>query len=242
MKKILKNKIIVVFSSHFGDEKNKEFIKHIDDTIGVNHEVVCYTNYNQYSLTELYNKAIKEHNEENAIMVFCHSDITIKTRTWGRLLLSKFNSTDFNIIGVAGTTYLGNDGCWWTDRTKMYGVVEHTNGINSWVNEYAVPRKGYTKPVILVDGLFMAVDCDNIEHQFDEEFKGFHLYDLSFCVPNYLDGCNIGVTTDIRILHQSVGMVNPQWEANKLQFVEKYKDELPITYEAALINLEDDNS
>jgi hypothetical protein len=110
------------------------------------------------------------------------------------------------------------------------------------VSEYSHERKGQVTPVVLVDGVFMAVDCNNIEHQWDEEFKGFHMYDLSFCVPNYLDGCNIGVTTDIRILHQSVGMVNPQWEANRLQFIEKYKDELPITYETAPINLENDNS
>ena len=224
----MKDNIVVVFSSHLGDEKNNEFIKHIDDTIGVNHEVVCYTNYNQYSLAELYNKAIKEYNKDNIIMVFCHPDITIKTRTWGRLLLSKFNNSNFSIIGVAGTTTLLESAQWWQDRSKMYGVVEHTDGIQTWVSEYAVPIKGYTKPVVLVDGVFMAVDCDRLEHQWDEDFKGFHLYDLGLCVPNYLDGCNIGVTTDIRILHQSVGMVNPQWEANRLQFIEKYKDELPI--------------
>jgi hypothetical protein len=27
-------------------------------------------------------------------------------------------------------------------------------------------------------------------------------------------------------------MVNEQWEKNRIQFAEKYKDELPITYEA----------
>ena len=228
----MKKKIVVVFSSHLGDEINNKFIKHIDDTIGVNHEVVCYTNYNQFSLAEIYNKAIKEHNSPDAIFVFCHPDITIKTRTWGRLLLSKFNNSNFSIIGVAGTTYLSETGQWWLDRNKMYGVVEHTDGIQTWVSEYAVPIKGYTKPVVLVDGVFMAVDCDRLEHQWDEEFKGFHLYDLAFCIPNYLDGCEIGVTTDIRILHQSVGMVNEQWEKNRIQFAEKYKEDLPLYYSA----------
>lgn len=228
----MKNNIIVIFSSHLSEEANQKFIKHIDETIGVKHTTICYPNFNQFSLPQVYNQAIKEHNNPDAIMVFCHNDIKIHTRTWGRLLLNKFNNSDFSIIGVAGTTFLHESGCWWTDRSKMYGVVEHTDGINTWVSEYAIPRPGYTKPVILVDGVFMAVDCNNIEHQWDEDFKGFHLYDLSFCIPNYLDGCNIGVTTDIRILHQSIGMTNEQWEANRQQFVEKYKDELPITYEA----------
>jgi hypothetical protein len=225
-----KDNIVVVFSSHLSSEVNDKFIKHISDTIGVKHKVVCYPNFNQYSLPEVYNKAIQEHNAPNTIMVFCHNDITVRTRTWGRLLLHKFNSSDFSIIGLAGTTFLAENGVWWHDRKKMYGVVEHTDGYKTWVSEYAIPRPGFIKPVILVDGVFMAVDCNAIEHQWDEEFKGFHMYDLSFCVPNYLDGCNIGVTTDIRILHQSVGMVNQQWDDNRKQFVEKYKEELPITY------------
>lgn len=229
----MKNNIVVVFSSHLSEEENQKFIKHINDTIGVKHQVVCYANFNQFSLAEVYNRAIKEYNNENTIFVFCHNDITIRTRTWGKLLLSKFNSKPFfSIIGVAGTTYLHESGQWWADRSKMYGVVEHTDGANVWVSEYAIPIKGYTKPVVLVDGVFMAVDCNNIVHSWDEEFKGFHFYDLSFCVPNYLDGCQIGVTTDIRILHQSVGMTNQQWENNRIQFAEKYKDELPITYKA----------
>lgn len=226
----MKHSIVVVFSSHLSEEENKKFIEHIDNTIGVNHKTICYPNFNQFSLPQVYNQAIREHNANDVIMVFCHNDITIRTRNWGRLLLNKFNNQDFQIIGLAGTTYLHDNGVWWHDKSKMCGVVEHTNGISSWVSEYAPTHPGFTKPVVLIDGVFMAVDCNAIEHQFDEDFRGFHMYDLSFCVPNYLDGCNIGVTTDIRILHKSIGMVNQQWDDNRKQFVEKYKEELPIIY------------
>jgi hypothetical protein len=167
-------------------------------------------------------------------MVFCHNDITIKTRTWGRLLLSKFNNSNFSIIGVAGSTYLHDNGVWWHDRSKMYGVVEHTNGISTWVSEYATPRPGYIKPVAVIDGVFMAADCSILKHTFDEEFKGFHFYDISWTFPNTLDGINVGVTTDIRILHQSIGMVNQQWDDNRKQFVEKYKEELPFSIDEYL--------
>ena len=107
------------------------------------------------------------------------------------------------------------------------GIVEHTNGLREWVSEYSKPHFGI-KEVCLIDGLFIAVDTSNITHQFDEDFKGFHFYDLSFCIPNYLDGVNIGIVTDIRILHKSVGMTNQQWEEARIQFAEKYKEELPI--------------
>lgn len=226
----MKNNIVVVFSSHFSDEENQKFIKHIDETIGVKHISVCYTNHNQYSLSEIYNKAIREYKDPNAIFVFCHNDIIFRTKNWGKLLLTKFNNTTYQIIGVAGTTYLDENGVWWHDRTKMHGVVEHTDGYTTWESIYSKPIKGHIEPVVLIDGVFMAVDCNELEDYFDEEFTGFHLYDLSFCVPNYLNGCNIGVTTDIRILHKSIGMTNQQWENNRMQFVEKYKHELPITY------------
>jgi len=225
----MKKNVVVVFSSHQTDEVNQKFIKHIHETIGCSHKVVCYPNFNQYSLPQVYNVAIDEHNDSNTIMVFCHYDITFKTRNWGKVLLNKFNHFNFQIIGVAGSTYLHSNGIWWHDRSHMYGIVEHTNGISEWVSEYSPHKVGYIQPVVLIDGLFMAIDCDNIIHKFDEDFKGYHMYDVSFCVPNYLDGVNIGVTTDIRILHQSVGMTNDQWEENRKQFVEKYEDELPFS-------------
>lgn len=225
----MKNEIVVVFSSHLGVEENIAFTNHIDKTIGVKHQVICYSNFNQFSLAEIYNKAVNEYSADNIIMVFCHNDIIFKTQNWGKLLLTKFNSQDYQIIGVAGTTYLNENGIWWHDRSKMVGIVEHTDGYNTWISEYSKSQLGKITPVVLIDGLFMAVDCTNINHLFDENFKGFHYYDLPICVNNYLDGYNIGVTTDIRIVHKSVGAVNLDWEANRKQFVEKYKEELPIT-------------
>lgn len=225
----MKDNIIVVFSSHLSDDENNLFIKHINDTIGVKHKVVCYENHNEYSLPKVYNKAIIEHNNDNAIMIFCHNDIQIKTNKWGKILLNKFNYNDYQIIGVAGSKYLSDSGIWWDDKSKMFGIVEHTNGINSWVSKYSNEIRGGIEPVVLVDGLFIAVDCNDIEHRWDENYKGFHFYDLSFCIPNYLDGCNIGVITDIRIIHKSVGETNYEWEVNRKQFIREYEYELPLS-------------
>lgn len=225
----MKNNIIVIFSSHLSEIDNNNFIEHIHNTIGCKHNVVCYPNFNEYSLSEIYNKAIDEHYEENSIFVMCHNDIIIKTRNWGKLLLTKYNSTKYDIIGVAGTTYLPDSGMWWEDKTKMCGIVEHTDGYNVWVSEYSKEFKGKVLPVVLIDGLFISFDPDTIIHKFDDDFKGFHFYDVSFCIPNYLDGCDIGVTTDIRLLHKSMGVTNKQWEKNKEQFIKKYYYELPIS-------------
>lgn len=223
----MKNNIIVVFSSHLTKEENQKFIKHIDNTIGVRHKTVCYPNFNQYSLPEIYNQAIKDHSEKDSIFVMCHNDIVFKTYDWGKLLLTKFNSTNYDIIGVAGSTYLSITGRWWDNRSKMCGIVEHSNGLREWVSQYSHEIHG-VKEVVLIDGLFMSFNPETIIHKFDNNYKGFHFYDLSFCIPNYLDGCNVGVTTSIRILHKSIGQTNQEWEVNRQQFVREYQDELPI--------------
>ena len=225
----MKTNIVVIFSSHLSEEENQKFIKHIDNTIGnVKHKVICYPNFNQFSLSQVYNDAIKNHIEKDCIFVMCHNDITIKTKNWGKVLLNHFNYIDYSIIGIAGTTYLHDDGVWWHDKSKMFGIVEHTNGLSTWVSQYSPEIKG-VKDVVLIDGLFMSFDPDTIIHRFDESYNGFHFYDLSFCVPNYLDGCDIGVTTSIRVLHNSIGETDPNWENNRQQFIKQWQDELPLT-------------
>lgn len=221
-----KSQIVVIFSSHLSDEENKKFKEHVSTTIGYNHEVICYENHNQYSLSEIYNQALRDyHKSNNQIFVFVHNDIIFKTKGWGRTLIRKFNNINKGIIGVAGSTSINETGIWWDDKTKMCGIVNHTDGINEWVSDYGSNFKGL-KDVVVVDGLFMGVNPEEIDSKFNENYKGFHYYDVTFCVDNFLDGCDVAVTNEIRITHKSMGMVNQDWwEANK-RFIKEY--ELPI--------------
>lgn len=223
----MKNKIISVFSSQYSTEENNKFKEHISKTIGCDHKIVCYENNNKYSLCELYNRSLNEHHEKDSIFVFIHNDIFFKTNNWGKTLLRKFNNFNYDIIGVAGSTVLDDTGMWWSKREKMVGVVEHTDGVNTWVSDYNSKFLGI-KEVVVIDGLFISINPDEIVHQFDEDFKGFHFYDISFCLESYLDGMNIGVTNEIRILHKSVGRTNDMWENNRKLFIKKYKQYLPI--------------
>ena len=133
----MKKKIVVIFSSHLTEQQNEKFINHIHSTIGVAHSVYGYSNFNQYSLSEVYNRAIDEHGEENAIMVFCHNDIHFDTKNWGKKLLAKFNHTSYEIIGVAGSTLMPDTGRWWDDRNKMIGIVNHQQLSKKWASEYS---------------------------------------------------------------------------------------------------------
>ena len=98
----------------------------------------------------------------------------------------------------------------------MYGKVNHTKDGKTWKSVFNKESFIDTlKDVVCVDGLFIMVHKNRIKKEFDTDFKGFHFYDIPFCVSNYMEGVKIGVTTKFDITHKSVGETNEQWEVNK---------------------------
>jgi glycosyltransferase involved in cell wall biosynthesis len=216
--------ISIVYSTR---KDKPEFKEHIEKTCGTrNIEIIQIENDGIMSLTQAYNKGIKE--AKNDIIIFCHDDIIFDTKNWGNKLIKLFNKNpEYGILGIAGTTDL-IDGRWWTIKESMNGVVSHKHEGKKWTNYYSKDQGNKVTEMVVLDGLFFAVDRTKIKHNFDEDFHGFHFYDISFCFPNYLDGVKIGLTTQIRVTHLSIGQTNQQWEGHKIKFEEKYKDKLPV--------------
>ncbi len=232
----MKKKIGIIYSTNNNDEFIEEYNESLTTTCSIGSKnIIIYpiVNHNEYSLSEAYNRGIKyfeeNYNISEFILTFIHHDISFDTPNWGKILLKHFNkpNNNYQILGMAGTPILPESGMWWKNRSNMIGIVNHDNSIRKWESKYSEPHFGI-KPVSIVDGVFIAVDTENIEHMFDENYKGFHFYDISFVFKNVLDGCNAGVITDIRITHKSIGQTNEKWELNRQQFAEEYKDELPF--------------
>lgn len=190
-------------------------------------QILIYENDNQMSLAEVYNKGLEE--SVNDIVVFMHDDVILQSTNMGHKACKLFEKfPDYGIIGVAGTTDLVS-GTWWEIRKSMHGKVSHTKDGKTWTNKYS--NEAYVdtlKDVVCVDGVFFMVNKKLIKAPFDIDFKGFHFYDIPFCVSNYKEGVKIGVTTKFDITHKSIGITNEKWEENKKQFEEKFKDILPI--------------
>ena len=215
-------------------ESNPNHTEHLKKTSGLhkNLEVIEIIN-NGEDLTKAYNRGLKM--ATNDIVVFCHDDISIETNNWGNKLLKLFKlNPEHGIIGVAGTKFLSETGRWWDDRKKMYGRVAHTHEGNTWLSSYSDDLGQELEDVVIVDGLFFAIDKQKAVIPFDESVKGFHFYDVTFCFQNFLNQIKIGVTTLIRVNHRSIGMTNEQWEENRITFSETYKDKLPVNIKRTL--------
>jgi glycosyltransferase involved in cell wall biosynthesis len=208
-------------------ESNPEFIEYLKKSSGYKKiEVIEKINNGEKSLSEVYNEILSE--SKTDIVVLCHDDIYFDTNSWYSKLIKHFNETDYGIIGMAGTTYMPSSGQWWEDRRKMIGIVNHESGGKKWVSKYSESTGNKISPVVVLDGLFLAISKNRIKKNFNEDFSGFHFYDIPFCFENYLEGVKLGVMTNIRITHKSIGMTNDQWEKNRGLFQEKYKENLPV--------------
>jgi len=208
-------------------EHNPEFIEYLKKSSGFKKlEVIEKINKGDKSLSEVYNEVLSE--SKTDIILFCHDDIYFDTNSWYNKLMKHFEKSDFGIIGMAGTTSMPESGMWWQDRKKMVGIVNHEQDGKKWESKYSESFGNSILETVIIDGLFMAVDRTKLKKNFNEEFKGFHFYDIPFCFENYLEGVKIGVITNIRITHKSIGMTNEQWEENRKLFESKYKENLPV--------------
>lgn len=207
---------------------DEAYRNHIANAFNNNdNQIIFYENNGEHSLSGLYNKGLDE--STNEIVVFMHDDLIIDTPDVTPKIIHLFKkNSEHGIIGLAGTTNM-TSGMWWEDRTSMYGMVGHEANGQKYLSVYNEQRfNEKVKDVVVIDGLFMMVHKGRIKNRFNEEFKGFHFYDIPFCMDNFKNGVKIGVTTKIRVTHKSVGVTNMQWEQNKLFFESIYGQFLPI--------------
>ena len=189
-------------------------------------QIIEKVNNGEKNLSQVYNEIINE--SQYDIVVLCHDDIYFDTNNWGQKLNKVFEkNSEFGVLGMAGTTHMPKSGMWWEDRSKMYGIVNHESGGKKWESKYSDSLQNSVKEVVVVDGVFIAVNKNKISKNFDESVSGFHMYDINFCFRNFIDGVKIGVITNVRITHKSIGMTNDSWEKNRIIFSEKYSSHLP---------------
>jgi GT2 family glycosyltransferase len=220
--------ITIIYSTKKDEEFCLKFRQHLRQTVGVdNPQIIEVINHNQYSLSQVYNSGITQ--SVNDIVVCCHDDIKLE-KNWGKKLLDDFNKNpDYGIIGKAGSCYFPKSGVYWErlGQTMVGQVYHYPTGQKKWLSRYS-PKLPFLIPVVTIDGLFISFDKTKIKHTFDESIGRFHFYDHLFCVPNYIDGVKIGVTSSFEITHESVGQPNKEFWESREKFVNKWDHLLPL--------------
>jgi GT2 family glycosyltransferase len=230
--------ITIIYSTHKDQEYNNKFRQHLLQTVGLNDvQILEFVNHNQYSLSQVYNSGVTQ--SIYNIVVCCHNDIKLE-KNWGKKLLEDYsNNPEFGIIGKAGSCYFPESGVYWEKmfQTMVGQVYHHPDGQKKWLNKYS-PKLPFLIPVVTIDGLFMSFDKTKCNHFFDETIGKFHFYDHLFCIPNYLSGVKIGVTSSFEITHQSIGQPNQEFWESKEKFVEKWGSSLPLDLKPSFVYAE----
>lgn len=216
--------VSVVISTRKIDDN---YLKHVSKMFShPKTEIIAFEN-DGIALSKIYNEGLEK--ATSNIVVFMHDDLILETTNLTPKINKLFDTNpEYGIIGVAGADKI-TSGRWWDNRDNMFGIVAHEHEGKRHVNQYS--KEQYIdnlKQVVVVDGLFMMVHKDRIKHKFNEQFNGFHFYDLPICVENHMDNVKIGLTTKIKLTHKSIGMTNKQWEKYKLLFEALYEKNFPL--------------
>ncbi len=220
--------ITIIYSTHKDPSYNKNFQDHLKKTIGLpDSQILEYQNNNEFPLSTIYNKGIEESIYD--IVICLHNDISLENG-WGKKLLKDYeDNPEYGIIGKAGSSFFPESGIYWEKMQQtMVGQVYHQpEGQKKWLSKYS-PKLPFLIPVVTIDGLFISFNKKKIKHKFDETIGRFHFYDHGFCIPNFLDGVKLGVTSSFEITHFSVGKPNQEFFNSKDLFVSKYSKVLPL--------------
>jgi hypothetical protein len=241
----MKNQIVIGYSTNRSKTFQEEFNQQLLESVGLSPEknevvIIPYENHGTLSLTKTYNQIWQSAKVFNdAVFVFIHHDIYFRTKNWGRVLLDLFNGNQIDIVGVVGTEVLHQQCVWIMDQNfqfscidlwgKVWHIIDEVETLTDYTG-YAKPtaRCKELQPVVVIDGVFIAFNPETCS-AFDEDFDGFHFYDVSFCVKNYLQGKRIAVTETIQLCHESAGDFNDAWQQNRVKFHEKYGSYLPLS-------------
>ena len=221
--------ITIVFCTKNEESEADAFIEHLRNSCGCGATIICLKNPNGVSLSKIYADMVDNPEVRTDIMVFVHDDIEFLKDGWGTEVIRLFSENKkYGIIGVAGSAQFDENGAWW-NYDKKFGQVLHRNEGKSWLTAFSPLLEKDLQEVAVIDGLFIAIHRKRIANNFSRDLESFDMYDIDFCLSNLLSNkCKIGVTTNIRLAHNSIGRLRPSWYENRKIINEKYGDNFPI--------------
>lgn len=219
--------MISIVVSSINDQHYQRFTNSLNDTIGVEFEVIKVDNsIKKLSIAQAYNKGAKSARYD--ILLFVHEDIVFHTVNWGKCLLNHFNRlVNPGLLGLAGSSYLPiSPSDWWVPDSNFrhFHYMENHSGGEIGSGVLRLSDSLQTQKVFVLDGVFLCMSKIIFnKFVFDEELEGFHGYDTSISLRIGLVHTNYFIS-DILIEHFSSGKPNTLWLMNTIKAYKSIKN------------------
>lgn len=230
--------MISIIICNRGEKIISDLENNIKSTIGdIEYEIICINNEKgQYNIFQAYNIGVEK--AKFPYLCFLHDDVRFHTLNWGGNVINHFSDKDVGMIGVAGPTFLSkNPGIWWginsesnptystrqknIDTNRQNPKEQHTTNNN--------PFKEKVSEVVALDGLFFCIRKDLFDSiKFDEEYGGFHFYDIDISLQVFNLKYKLVCVYDILIEHISVSNLSAEWIKSSRLFYNKWRGMLPV--------------
>ena len=205
--------------------------KSILETIGVGYELIIINNNNgEMSISSAMNQGANRANFE--YLCWVHEDVVFTRQNWGNILINLLREPCIGVIGIAGGIYksINFSPAWFNFRHNAHRVnivqPNAKNELEQWIEN---PNKESLSEVVVVDGVFMCCRKSVWEqYNFDENvIRGFHFYDMDFCLGVRSLGYKNYVTHEIFLEHYSSGKNNLDWYKHGKRVHQKWEHTLP---------------
>lgn len=208
----------------------QSLVENIESTIGCAYEwVVIDNSENRYSIFEAYNLGIQK--SKGDYLCFVHDDVLFHTKGWGDIIFEVFESDEkIGLVGVAGAKVKTKmPSAWWDcqDSCKRMNLIQHF--ANGEIKDLQIGwQTDVLEEVVVIDGVFM-VTRSNDGVRFNEQFIGFHNYDLNLSFEYIKKGFKVMVSKEILIEHFSIGKLDVSWYNSTYKIHKMYSNLLPLT-------------
>jgi GT2 family glycosyltransferase len=157
-----------------------------------------------------YNQILDSATGDPVVLLHDDTDLQPGAR---QAILEGLESAD--VVGACGSIHV-IDAAWW--KYGQRGYVETNSGPRP-----SDPADVIWGPVQAVDGLLMALSPAAARLRFDEEYDGFHGYDVDFCFAARAAGLTV-MTAPLPVFHRSEGGWGDReaWRRANQRFKEKW--------------------
>jgi hypothetical protein len=195
----------------FKADVNSELILNIERTIGTDHEILVYSNYNNEGLCKVYNDLARKARYD--YMVFVHEDVEFTSFNWGKILIQILADPSIGLAFLCGSVYKSNLPTSWVQTDSKYyrgNVTRYRE-----VLKCNLPREYSTVnyfEIVVGDGCFVSGRREIFkEYPWNEILlKGFHCYDMDISLrvgAKY----KLVVVDEIKMIHSSNGCFDKKW-------------------------------